>query len=79
MYHTRYLDFKKSILAMFCSTVGKPFSVFPKVEKQSTGTQSRVPPIWYFPSRPPVLWNFIGLQPLSALLRDLADTSACFS
>ena len=80
-----YDDFKKSILAMFCS-IESPVSVFPKVEKQTYRYTIKGAAHTVFsllvPSAarpPPLLWNIIGLQPLSALLRDLADTSARFS
>jgi hypothetical protein len=66
------------ILAMFCSidekTAGE--SHFVDFQKRSFANW---PLASHSANATPQLWNFIGLQPLSALLRDLADTSACFS
>ena len=70
-----YLDFKKSILAMFCSIDEKTAA-----ESHFSISKNEALPIGLWPvlqlTRPPLLWNSIWLEPLSALLRDLADTSA---
>ena len=72
---TPYLDFKKSILAMFCSIDEKTAA-----ESHFSISKNEALPIGLWPvlqlTRPPLLWNSIWLEPLSALLRDLADTSA---
>jgi len=75
MFSMVYLDFKKSILAMFCSIDEKTAA-----ESHFSISKNEALPIGLWPvlqlTRPPLLWNSIWLEPLSALLRDLADTSA---